>query len=98
MNILDKIKRLKREIAESEAALSGLRRELAKTQDTTLRGIIENRISAIIDNVDTKRAELEELEKDMPERRPNGHHQPESLEDERLEIDYKPDDEDLSEN
>ena len=98
MDILDDIKQLKAEIEALTQSLQAAREQLAKTTDNIIRGVLERQISEIVDEIDRKQADIEAKETLLPEKRTNGHHKPESLEEEELNPDYRPDEDDQREN
>jgi len=95
-----RIEALKKHIVSLEELIASLKKRRAKLQDEQLIQIINKQISEAIDGIDEAHKQMEEAARLDPNKRTNGKHTPESVEEEQLDTNYdvNTDGEEISDN
>ena len=87
MDLFKKINQLQQQIEQLQAELARIRQRRAQTQDIVLQQAMQQEMNQLIDDIDVATNALAELQAQLPEKRTNGHHPPESEEDIQLPLD-----------
>ncbi|MEM7372645.1 MAG: hypothetical protein AAF587_28750 [Bacteroidota bacterium] len=87
MDIFQKVRQIEKQINQLEERLAELKTRREQAQDDVIRRVTQEAISQIIDAIDQARQQLEKEQAKLPQKRTNGHHPPESMEDSELPID-----------